>query len=83
MAKRLWRQLGECLAFGPVVMICIGIACSGQILPQLVAQLVSLDADHHVIVHVGSHGIDLVLTHDTATAVSTAPWVRPLADWKI
>ena len=73
MAKRLWRQLGECLAFGPVVMICIGIACSGQILPLLVAQVASLDADHHVIVHVGSHGIDLVLTHDTPTAVSAAP----------
>ena len=72
MTKLLRRQLRECLAFGPVVMICIGIACSGQILPLLVAQIVSLDPDHHVIVHVGSHGIDLVLTHDPPTAVSAA-----------
>lgn len=72
MTKRLRRQLGECLAFGPVAMICIAIACSGQILPLLVAQVVSLDSDHHVIVHVGSHGFDLVLTHDTSTAVSAA-----------
>ena len=72
MTKLLRRQLRECLAFGPVVMICIGIACSGQILPLLVAQIVSLDPDHHVIVYGGSHGIDLVLTHDTPTAVSAA-----------
>jgi hypothetical protein len=73
MTKLLRRQLRECLAFGPVVMICIGIACSGQILPLLVAQIVSLDPDHHVIVYGGSHGIDLVLTHDTPAAVSGTP----------
>jgi hypothetical protein len=78
MAKRLRQQLDQCLAFGPVVMICIGIACSGQILPLLVAQIVSLDSDHHVIVHVGSHGIDLVLTHDTPAAVPvTAQGTQP------
>ena len=54
------------------MIVCLGIACNGQMLPQLVAQLVSLDPDHHVIVHVGSHGIDLVLTHDPPTAVSAA-----------
>jgi hypothetical protein len=54
-------------------MICLGIACNGQILPQLVAQVLSLDADHHVIVHFGLRGIDLVLTHDTPPAVSAAP----------
>ena len=73
MTKRLWRRLGPCLAFGPIVMICLGIACNGQILSQLVAQVLSLDADHHVIVHVGLRGIDLVLTHDTPAAVSAAP----------
>jgi hypothetical protein len=59
-------------------MICMGIACSGQILPLLVSQIVSLDPDHHVIVHVGSHGIDLVLTHDPPAAVSvTRQRTRP------
>ena len=72
MTKRLRQRLSQCLAFGPLVIVCLGIACNGQILPQLVAQIVSLDSDHHVIVHVGSRGIDLVLTHDTPTAVSAA-----------
>ncbi|MFL6596350.1 MAG: hypothetical protein ACJ8KF_00070 [Chthoniobacterales bacterium] len=73
MTKRLRQRLSQCLAFGPLVIVCLGIACNGQILPQLVAQIVSLDLDHHVIVHVGSHGIDLVLTHDPPTAVSVSP----------
>ena len=77
MTKRLRQQLRECLVLGPVVMMCIGIACSGQILPLLVAQIVSLDPDHHVIVHVGSHGIDLVLTHDAPTAAVTPQRTRP------
>jgi len=53
MTKRLRQRLSQCLAFGPLVIVCLGIACNGQILPQLVAQIVSLDLDHHVIVHVG------------------------------
>ena len=73
MTKRLRQCLGQCLAFGPLVMVCLGIACNGQILPLLVAQIVSLDPDHHVIVHVGSHGTDLVLTHDAPTAASVTP----------
>ena len=72
MTKRLRQRLSQCLAFGPLVIVCLGIVCNGQILPQLVAQIVSLDLDHHVIVHVGSHGIDLVLTHDPPSAVSSA-----------
>ena len=72
MTKRLRQRLSQCLAFGPLVIVCLGIACNGQILPQLVAQIVSLDPDHHVIVLVGSRGIDLVLTHDTPAAVSAA-----------
>jgi hypothetical protein len=72
MTKQLRQRLSRCLAFGSLVIVCLGIACNGQILSQLVAQIVSLDPDHHVIVHVGSHGIDLVLTHDTPPAVSAA-----------
>jgi hypothetical protein len=72
MTKRLRQRLSQCLAFGPVVMICLGIACDGQILPHLVAQVLSLDPDHHVIVHVGLCGVDLVVTHDTPAAVFAA-----------
>ena len=72
MTKRLRQRLSQCLAFGSLAIVCLGIACNGQIFPQLVAQIVSLDPDHHVIVHVGSHGIDLLLTHDTPSAVSAA-----------
>jgi hypothetical protein len=58
-------------------MICIGIACGGQILPLLVAQIVSLDPDHHVIVHVGSHGVDLILTHDPPVVSVTPQRTQP------
>lgn len=40
------------------------MACSNQILPQLIAQLASLDRDHAVSLHAGSEGVDLVLSHD-------------------
>jgi hypothetical protein len=72
MTKRLRQRLSQCLVFGTLVMVCLGIAGNGQILPQLVAQLVSLDADHHVIVNVSLCGIDLVVTHDTPSPVSAA-----------
>ena len=44
--------------------VCASIACSTQILPQLIAQLASLDHDHGVSLHASSDGVDLVLTHD-------------------
>jgi hypothetical protein len=47
-------------AFG----VCASITCSGQILPQLIAQVASLDHDHGVSLHASGDGVDLVLTHD-------------------
>jgi hypothetical protein len=44
--------------------VCASIACSQQILPQLIAQLASLDHDHGVSLHASGDGVDLVLTHD-------------------
>ncbi|PYL22650.1 MAG: hypothetical protein DMF37_11710 [Verrucomicrobia bacterium] len=44
--------------------VCASIACSKQILPQLIAQLASLDHDHGVSLHATSDGVDLVLTHN-------------------
>jgi hypothetical protein len=43
--------------------VCASIACSNQILPQLIAQLASLDHDHGVSLHTSGDGVDLVLTH--------------------
>jgi hypothetical protein len=51
-------------------MICVDVACTDQILPQLLAHIASLDADHHVVVRAGSQGIDLFLTHDSSPAAS-------------
>ena len=44
--------------------VCASIACSKQILPQLIAQLASLDHDHGVSLHASGDGVDLVLTHE-------------------
>ena len=44
--------------------VCASIACSNQILPQLIAQLASLDHVHGVSLHASGDGVDLVLTHD-------------------
>jgi len=44
--------------------VCASMACSKQILPQLIAQLASLDHDHGVSLHATSDGVDLILTHD-------------------
>jgi hypothetical protein len=46
-------------AFG----VCASITCSNQILPQLIAQVASLDHDHDVSLHASGDGVDLVLTH--------------------
>ncbi len=44
--------------------VCASIACSEQILPQLIAQLALVDHDHGISLHATSDGVDLVLTHD-------------------
>jgi hypothetical protein len=50
--------------FIAALVICAPIACSEQILPQLVAQIASLDRDHGISLRVTNNGVDLVLTHD-------------------
>jgi hypothetical protein len=50
--------------FIAALVICAAIACSEQILPQLVAQIASLDRDHGISLRVTNNGVDLVLTHD-------------------
>jgi hypothetical protein len=50
--------------FIAALVICAAIACSEQILPQLVAQIASLDHDHGISLRVTNNGVDLVLTHD-------------------
>jgi hypothetical protein len=49
-------------------MICALIACSEQILPQLVAQIATLDSDHGVSLHANGDGVDLILTHQHSSA---------------
>src|SRR5215216_2287801 len=51
--------------FIAALVICTAIACSEQILPQLVAQIASLDHDHGISLRITNNGLDLVLTHDT------------------
>ena len=41
------------------------MACSEQILPQLIAQIASLDHDHGIFLRATSDGVDLILAHDT------------------
>jgi hypothetical protein len=53
-----WCKLIAALA------VCAAVPCSEQILPQLLAQIASLDRDHAVSLHATSDGVDLVLTHD-------------------
>jgi len=50
--------------FIAALVICAPIACSEQILPQLVAQIASLDRDHGISLRETNNGVDLVLTHD-------------------
>ncbi|HZA38496.1 MAG TPA: hypothetical protein VE486_05100 [Candidatus Baltobacteraceae bacterium] len=45
------------------LVICAPIACSEEILPQLIAQIASLDHDHGIFLHATSDGVDLILTH--------------------
>jgi hypothetical protein len=54
--------------FIAALVICAPIACSEQILPQLVAQIASLDRDHGISLRETNNGVDLVLTHDGPVA---------------
>ena len=66
MLRRLERVLAQCIAVLGVLLICTGVLCNDEILPQLVAHVASLDPDHHVLMHRGSQGIDLLLLHDSS-----------------
>ena len=73
------RRLRWCEVIA-AVLICAPIACGAQILPQLLAQIVSLDRDHTVSLYATSDGVDLVLAHDRHGSLgdnegqSLAPW---------
>ena len=58
------RQIGEWCKLIAALAVCAAILCGEQILPQLLAQIASLDSDHAVSLHAGSEGVDLVLSHD-------------------
>src|SRR5215216_6271226 len=46
------------------LVVCGAMMCGEQILPQLIAQLASLEHDHGVSLHASGDGVDVVLTHD-------------------
>ena len=56
--RSTWRR------FIVVLLVCTSMACGAQILPQLIAQIASLDHDHGVSLHASGDGVDLILTHD-------------------
>ena len=61
--KRMrWRSSWCNLLVGLVV--CGAVPCSEQVIPQLLAQIASLDRDHTVSLHATSDGVDVILTHD-------------------
>ena len=70
MLQRISRS-GRCCKIIAAIVISAPIACSGQILPQLVAQIESFDHDHAIVLYATSNGVDLVLAHDEH--VATAP----------
>jgi len=57
-----WRSSWCNLLVG--LLVCGAIPCSEQALPQLLAQIASLDRDHTVSLHATSDGVDVILTHD-------------------
>src|SRR5262245_22728673 len=61
-----WCKLIAALA------VCAAIPCSGQVLPQLLAEIASLDSDHVVSLYAISDGVDLVLAHDHHASPATA-----------
>jgi hypothetical protein len=62
----------RCVGFGIALAMCVGIACNGQILAQMIAGVLSLDHDHHISLHDGAEGIVLILTHDEVAAAQEA-----------
>jgi hypothetical protein len=64
VAKRTTKIAKWCKLIAALA-VCAAIPCSEQILPQLLAQIASLDRDHVVSLHATSNGMDLVLTHDS------------------
>src|SRR4029453_7352831 len=62
MLKCIFQRLVWC-KFIAGIMICALIACSEHILPQLAAQIATLDSDHGVSLHANGDGVDLILTH--------------------
>jgi hypothetical protein len=58
------RQIGRWFKLIAALAVCAAIPCGEQVLPQLLAQIASFDPDHAVSLHVGSQGVDLVLSHD-------------------
>jgi hypothetical protein len=69
--RRLVRCFARRITFASVVVICADVACSDQILPQLLAHIASLDPDHHVAVRAGSLGVDLLLAHESSSGTAT------------
>lgn len=58
------RQIGKWFKLIAALAVCAALPCSEQILPQLLAQIASLDSDHAVSLYATSDGADLVLAHD-------------------
>jgi hypothetical protein len=64
VAKRTAKIAKWCRLIAALA-VCAAIPCSEQILPQLLAQIASLDRDHGISLHATSNGVDLVLIHDS------------------
>jgi hypothetical protein len=60
--ERISQSLRWCKLIAAFV-VCAVIPCSEPTLPQLLAQIASLDPDHGVSLHACSEGVDLVLSH--------------------
>lgn len=58
------KQIGKWCKLIAALAVCAAIPCGEQVLPQLLAQIASLDRDHAVSLHAGSQGVDLVLSHE-------------------
>lgn len=65
-------QSAKWCRFIAALVICAPIACNEQILPQLVAQIASLDRHHSISLRETNNGVDLVLTHDAHAAAAHA-----------
>jgi hypothetical protein len=58
------RQIGKWCKLIAALAVCAAIPFSEQILPQLLAQIASLDSDHAVSLRACSEGVDLIFSHD-------------------